>query len=115
MIQQTILTSFGQLGDATSAITPMGRGYLHVQFRAGEGLSNPSVVNSVMSMTVALQANMPAIDANAWADVQTWSVLLTEILPGRDFAYINPENGIAYRLFVKLYGSGRCLVRLWGD
>lgn len=118
----TVLTQFSQIGDTTSTITAQGRGYIHMQFRAGSAVSNPSVVLSTMSMTIALQAQLQglnaagsAVDNNMWADVQTWAVAVTESMPGRDYAYLNPEVGTAYRLLVKLFGSGICQARLWGD
>lgn len=113
-MDQTILTQFSQISDLTSTINVTGRGYIHAQFRAGSAISNPSVVLSTMSMTIALQRRMLGGDDNMWADVQTWAVVVTESLPGRDYAYLSAEQTADYRLMVKLFGSGICLARLWG-
>ena len=109
----TVLTQFSQVSDLTSTITAVGRGYIHAQFRAGSAVSNPSVVLSTMSMTVALQARLAGGDNNMWADVQTWAVVVTESLPGRDYIYLNAPDPCDYRLYVKTFGSGICQALLW--
>lgn len=111
----TILTQFSQASDATSWVRVPGRGYVHAQFKAGSAISNPSVVLSTMSMTIALQAKMLGGDDNMWADVQTWAVTVAESMPGRDLTYANGEHEIDYRLYVKNFQSGICQARLWGD
>ena len=110
---QTILTQFSTLGDATSAITTKGRGYVHAQFRAGSAISNVSVVLSTMSMIIALQAKLLGGETNMWADIQTWTILVTESLPGRDLSYFVAEPGLDVRLAVKSLGSGICQARVW--
>ena len=110
----TVLTQFSQASDVTSTLTARGRGYIHAQFRAGSAnVSNPSVVLSTMSMIIALQARMAGTDNNMWADVTTWAVAVTESLPGRDYAYLNAEPGMDYRLYVKQFASGICNARVW--
>ena len=109
----TILTSLGVLGAATSTLECRGRGYIHATFRAGSAAtSNPSVVASTASITVALQALIPGT-TECWADVQTWAIVPTEIVPGRDLAYFNPEINQAYRMYIKSYTSGYVQARLW--
>jgi hypothetical protein len=113
-MDQTILTQFSQISDVTSTINVPGRGYVHCQFRVGSAISNPSVVLSTMSMIIALQRELIGGESNMWADVETWTIALTESMPGRDLAYLNAEQDANYRLYVKHYGSGRCQARLWG-
>jgi hypothetical protein len=109
----TVLTQFSQAGDVTSALTTRGRGYIHAQFRAGSAISQPSVVLSTMSMTIALQAKVQGGDDNMWADVQTWAVVATESMAGRDLSYLVSEPGVDFRLFVKDFQSGICQARVW--
>ena len=113
MSKMTVLTQFSQVGDVTSALTTRGRGYIHAQFRAGSAISNPSVVLSTMSMTIALQLKLQGGDDNMWADVQTWAVAATESLAGRDLTYAVSEPGVDARLQVKIFGSGICQARVW--
>lgn len=113
MSQQTIITQFSQVGDLTSTIVADGRGYIRMQFRVGSAISNPSVVLSTMSMTIALQAKMNGGDDNIWCDVQTWAVASTESMAGRDFAYLVAEHRSEFRVYVKSFTSGICQARLW--
>lgn len=85
-----------------------------MQFRAGSAISDPSVVLSTMSMTIALQRKLLGGDDNMWADVQTWAVAATESLPGRDYVYETAEQTGDFRLYVKSFTSGICQARLWG-
>lgn len=110
----TILTQFSQAGDVTSTVSVPARGYVRMQFRVGSAISNPSVVLSTMSMTVALQGRLLGGDNNMWADVQTWAIASTESLAGRDYVYQNVEEGSEYRVVVKSFTSGICQARLWG-
>lgn len=114
MPKYTVITQFSQASDVTSTVSVTGRGYVHAQFRAGSAISNPSVVLSTMSMTIALQRRMLDGDDNMWADVQTWAVAATESMAGRDYAYLNAEQEGEYRLYVKSFTSGICQARLWG-
>jgi hypothetical protein len=109
----TVLTQFSQVSDVTSTITTRGRGYIHMQFRVGSAISNPSVVLSTMSMTIALQTKLQGGDDNMWCDVQTWAVVGTESMRGTDYAYLVPESGVDARVLVKSFTSGICQARLW--
>lgn len=113
MTVMTVLTQFSQASDVTSTISVTGRGYVHAQFRVGSAISNPSVVLSTMSMTIALQRQLLGGETNMWCDVQTWAVLATESMPGRDLAYLNAEQEGYYRLYVKDFQSGICQARVW--
>jgi len=110
MSATTILTQFSQAGDMTSALRTRGRGYVHVQFRAGSAVSAPTI--SVFSMTMALQAKVPGSD-ELWCDVQTWAVAVTESMAGRDLSYLVAEPGVDVRLAVKNFQSGVCNGRVW--
>ena len=114
MAVQTILTSLGTLGSATSTISVPGRGYVHAQFRIGSAISNPSVVLSTASMTMALQRRLLGGETNMWADVQTWAVAPTESMAGRDLVYQTAEQEAEYQLILKSFTSGIVQARLWG-
>jgi hypothetical protein len=106
----TILTSFAAAGNKTSTISTRGRGYVHVQFRAGSAVSAPAL--SIMSLTMALQTKIPGSD-ELWCDAQTWSVVAAEIVPGRDYSHFVAESGIEARLIVKDWTAGICQGRIW--
>lgn len=110
----TILTSLGTLGSATSTVHVTGRGYIHAQFRCGSAVSDPIVALSLLSATIALQRKMLGGDDNMWADVQTWAVVGTEIMPGRDFVYLTAEQEADFRLSIKSWTAGIIQARLWG-